>query len=52
MAVTIEDLQVETAPATPSPAQSAGGGGQQQSKPDIKAEIERCRERDLRLKAD
>ena len=54
MAVTIDDLQVETQPparpAGASPSQS--GSPSPQAKPDFKAEMERLRERELRLRAD
>jgi hypothetical protein len=59
MAVTIDELQVETqaaqAPANGSTTRGSGGSGggsQQQGKQDIRAEMERLRERDLRLSAD
>jgi hypothetical protein len=51
MAVSIDDLQVETQ----TPAASAGAPTQSaapQSKPDFKGEMEKLRERHLRLRAD
>jgi hypothetical protein len=54
MAVSIDELQVETqGPAAHSGAPATGAAKQQpQQKPDMKAEMDRLRERDLRLKAD
>lgn len=55
MAVTIDELQVETQPATPpgAPAGAAPAkGGSSQGKQDLHAEIEKMRERELRLRAD
>jgi hypothetical protein len=51
MSVTIDDLQVQTQPAGAPSSEPAAGSGQQQ-KPDIKAELEKLRERQLRLRAD
>ena len=51
MAVTIDELQVETqAPAAPASAPATGAA--QQPKTDLRAELERLRERELRLRAD
>ena len=51
MAVNIDELQVETEkPAAPEG--NAPAGGAPQAKPDIRAEMERIRERELRLRAD
>jgi hypothetical protein len=53
MAVNIDELQVETQPAAPSP-QAQAQPAAQQSPPqlDLKAEMEKLRERELRLQAD
>ncbi|HEX3876784.1 MAG TPA: hypothetical protein VHW24_07360 [Bryobacteraceae bacterium] len=53
MAVIIDDLEVET--AEPAAAPAAGASNQRPSQPpkvDFKAEMERLRERELRLRAD
>ena len=51
MAVTVDELHVETqAPAAPPSAPS--GGAPKQPQLDIKAEMERLHERELRLQAD
>lgn len=51
MSVTVDELQVETqAPAAPPSAPAAGAPKQPQL--DIKAEMERLHERELRLQAD
>ncbi|MGO4881151.1 MAG: hypothetical protein ACLP59_10055 [Bryobacteraceae bacterium] len=53
MAVNIDELQVETQPAAPSgQAQGSSPGAGNTPKPDIKAEMDRLRERELRLRAD
>ena len=54
MAVTIDDLQVETQPAArPAGAGSApGGSAPPPPKTDFQAEMERLREREMRLRAD
>lgn len=51
MAINIDELQVETqAPASPPDTSSAKA--EKQPEPDIHAELEQLRERELRLKAD
>lgn len=53
MAVNIDDLQLETQESAPT--QSTGdrkGGAPPQAPLNIKAELEKQRERDLRLRAD
>lgn len=51
MSATIDHLEVETQPsAAPSNAPAAAAG--QQQKVDVKAELDKLRERELRLRAD
>jgi hypothetical protein len=52
MAVTIDDLEVQTQPSAAPSNAPAAGAAQQQPKQDIKAELEKLRERELRLRAD
>jgi hypothetical protein len=53
MPVTIDQLQVETQPTAPSVDTSGSApGAAAPPKPDIRAEMERMRERELRLRAD
>ena len=53
MAVNIDDLQVETRPASPSPGSQAQPAAQQaQPQLDLKSEMEKHHERELRLQAD
>ena len=52
MAVTIDDLDVQTQPSGAPSTAPAGSGAQQQPKQDIRAELEKLRERELRLRAD
>lgn len=53
MAVNIADLQVETqAPAAQSSGTPKAGGATGQPQPDMRAELEKQRERQLRLRAD
>lgn len=52
MAVAIDELQVETQ-APPAPAGSGpGAGGKPPAKLDLKVEMERLWEREIRLRAD
>jgi len=51
MAVNIDELQVETQPAPASQAPSSAGGAQKPRR-DLRCELEKLRERDLRLQAD
>jgi hypothetical protein len=51
MAVSIDELQVQTEPAAP-PSEPAGKSAAQSPQLDFKAEIEKHRERELRLQAD
>ncbi|MGA7235769.1 MAG: hypothetical protein WBY44_08820 [Bryobacteraceae bacterium] len=52
MSVTIDDLQVQTQPSAAPSGEPAAGSGQQQQKPDFKAELEKLHVRELRLRAD
>jgi len=56
MAVTIDELQVETQEPAPQTNGPAAGSGTGSTQPDMKAEIrtelEHMRERELRLRAD
>ena len=55
MAVTIDELQVETQPSSGQPSHSAPPAApakSAQSKTDFRTEMERYRERELRLRAD
>ncbi len=51
LAVSIEELQVQTQPAS-TPRNAAGPGAATPPKPDIHVELEKMRERYLRLQAD
>ncbi len=52
MAVSIDDLQVQTQTPAAAPAGGGKSGPAGQPKPNFKAEIDKQRERDLRLRAD
>jgi hypothetical protein len=53
MAIAIDDLQVDTQGNESANApRSAGAGGKPQPKPDLKREMDKLRERELRLRAD
>jgi hypothetical protein len=56
MPVSIDELQVETQAPAPQAGGAAAGAGKEHSKPDIKteikAEMDRLHERELRLRAD
>ncbi len=51
MSVTIDDLEVETQPSA-APPNAPAAGAAQQPKLDVKAELDKLRERELRLRAD
>lgn len=51
MATSIDELQVETQPPLPGPPASSAAAAPP-PKPDVKAELEKIRERHLRLQAD
>jgi hypothetical protein len=52
MAVTIDEMQVDTQMPAPSASAPAAAAKPQQTKDIIKAELKRLRERALRLRAD
>ena len=51
MAVDIQDLQVETQ-APPAPSAAGAASAAPPAEPDLKREMEKVRERELRLQAD
>jgi hypothetical protein len=51
MSVTIDDLDVQTQPSA-APSNAPAASAAPRPKQDIKAELEKLRERELRLKAD
>jgi hypothetical protein len=52
MAVSIDELQVETQQPAPAAPAASSGGGAPQPQSDLKSDMEKLRERDLRLQAD
>ena len=52
MAVTIDDLHVETKDASAAGAQKEQDGGKSPSKCDLQSAMERLKERESRLRAD
>jgi hypothetical protein len=52
MSLSIDELQVETQPPLPAPPAAPVSAAAPPPKPDVKAELEKVRERYLRLQAD